>query len=247
MMKNKWLSSLRHGMPIKGKVYALPWAGGSASCYLSMYPYLSNDIEFISASLPGRSMRLNEPPEPDMQKIVFPILEAIHEEQAQNYILFGHSMGAMLCFELARLARHYLIQQPLGLVVSGASAPHLFSLDREPVYRLSDEKFIDYLRQSGSMEEELLDNHEFMALILPALRNDFQLCYEYVYQEESPLEMPIVVLGGIHDTDVSISKLEAWSIHTSLDCNVHNYEGNHFFIQQQWKNIADIFERFLSR
>jgi medium-chain acyl-[acyl-carrier-protein] hydrolase len=226
--KSSWVSispSRGHSL---GRLFCLPFAGGGASAYYRWTTRLSAGIEVARVHLPGRETRLREPLFNRLKPLVDNLVEELLPWIDGPFALFGHSMGALLVFELARgLRRHGLL--PIHLFVSGYRAPQLPS-SQLPFSHLPDAEFIDSVRRYGGLPDLVAQNEELLEIFLPILRADFAMTETYIYQEESPLECPLTAFGGLSDPKVDHEKILAWNIHTSLRFNTHFFPGGHFFL-----------------
>jgi len=205
------------------RLLCLPYAGGAAATYDGWVRHVPAGIDLAAVELPGRGRRFGEPPFREFGAL----LEALHAEVAidEGTVIFGHSLGALLAFELARRS------QPRALVVSGCVAPHR-AKERQARSALSDEALVEELATLGGTPREVLDNAELMDLLLPVLRADFSVSESYRYRPDSPLGCTIVALGGDSDDDVSEPDLAAWSEHTTGRFHSRIFAGDHFFIRQ---------------
>jgi medium-chain acyl-[acyl-carrier-protein] hydrolase len=144
--------------------------------------------------------------------------------------LFGHSMGALVSFELARQLRSHGMPGPIHVVVSGHRAPQL--PDPHPaIHQLPDLEFIAKLRNLGGTPEEVLQNPELMDLFLPVLRADLAVCESYAYTHQEPLECSMTVFGGNTDSRVSREELAAWHTQTRKCFALRIFPGSHFFLK----------------
>jgi medium-chain acyl-[acyl-carrier-protein] hydrolase len=153
---------------------------------------------------------------------------------------FGHSMGALVSFELAR----YLFSQghsvPRRLFVSACRAPQLPDLE-PPICTLPTGAFIAELQRLHGTPTELLQNRECMELLLPALRADFAVCETYTYLSQPPLPIPINAYGGLEDKVIGLEQLEAWRAQTSAYFRLRLLHGDHFFLDSRRAELlADI-------
>jgi medium-chain acyl-[acyl-carrier-protein] hydrolase len=145
------------------------------------------------------------------------------------FAFFGHSMGAMISFELARLLRARRALEPAHLFISGRRAPHL-PPDEPPSYGLPEPEFIEKVRELNGTPREVLEHPELMQLLLPVLRADFEMVQTYEYEPGPPLDTPVSVFGGLLDGEVSREHLEAWRGHTRGPFRLRMLPGDHFFL-----------------
>jgi medium-chain acyl-[acyl-carrier-protein] hydrolase len=159
-------------------------------------------------------------------------------------VLFGHSMGALTAFELARELRRLGGPMPIRLIVSGRAAPHL-PARRKPLYLLPDREFRTELKALGGTPAAVLDNDELMAAFLPTLRADFAAHETYEYAEEPPLDCPILAVAGAADTVASPDDVRAWERHTMAAFDARVLPGDHFFIQTERTLMLQLLALFL--
>jgi surfactin synthase thioesterase subunit len=145
------------------------------------------------------------------------------------FALFGHSIGALIAFNLARWLREHAGLSPALLLVSGRYAPHLPSL-RPAVHALPDDRFFAELKYYGATPDELLHDEDLRALFLPVLRADFALFETATYISQAPLSCPIVALSGQDDHTVTLERVEAWREHTTNRFTLRELPGGHFFL-----------------
>jgi medium-chain acyl-[acyl-carrier-protein] hydrolase len=213
-----------------GRLFCLPFAGGGATAYYRWPRRILAGIEVARVHLPGRETRLREPLFTNLLSLVDTLAEELIPFIDRPFVLYGHSMGALLSFELVRELRRRHNQLPAHLFVSGYRAPQLPPPD-PPFSHLPDAEFIERVRQYGGVPDLIAQSEELMEIFLPILRADFEMTETYVYSEDSPLECPITAFGGLSDPKVSRDRILAWGIHTSMRFNTHFFPGGHFFLQ----------------
>jgi len=147
------------------------------------------------------------------------------------FAFFGHSMGAIISFELARLLRHEGAPEPVHLFVSGRSAPQT-PCDHLHTYDLPEQEFIKELRRMNGTPAEVLEDPELMQFMLPLLRADFEVIQTYTYVDEPPLNCSITAFGGLHDDEASRDSLEGWREQTTGATTLRLFPGDHFFINK---------------
>lgn len=160
------------------------------------------------------------------------------------FAFFGHSMGALLSFEFARLLRKEQGIRPAHLFVSGCRALQLHNPDR-PTYNLPEPEFIEELRRLGGTPAEVLEHPELLGLILPLLRADFEVCQTYRYTPALPLDCPITAFGGTED-QTGREELEAWREQTIAYFALRMFPGDHFFLHGAESKILEIIAQKLS-
>jgi medium-chain acyl-[acyl-carrier-protein] hydrolase len=223
------------------RLFCFPYAGGGASIFHTWSASLPAEIEVCPVQLPGRENRILEQPFSRIEALIHPLVQALLPYLDMPYAFFGHSMGALLSFELA----HYLQRTgqgepgPAHLFVSAFRAPHL-SDPSLPIHHLPESAFIEELRRLEGTPEEVLQNKEFLHLLIPLLRADFTLCETYAYRQDVQLKCPITVFGGLQDVEVSREMLTAWGQHTSQACKQHYFAGSHFFLRAAQQSLLQI-------
>ena len=211
------------------RLFCFPYAGGRASVFRTWPDGLPAEIEFYAIELPSRGRRIKEPPITRMEPLVRGIADAIEPLLDKPFCFFGHSMGALISFELARLLRREGRPQPSHLFVSGATAPQI--KDADPVkFDLPEPEFLDVIRRLNGTPSEVLENEELLQLMLPMLRADFELLQMYEYTDEPPFSFPITACGGLQDQEVTRQDLEGWRVQTTAAFILRNFPGDHFFL-----------------
>jgi medium-chain acyl-[acyl-carrier-protein] hydrolase len=221
-----------------GRLFCLPFAGGGAAAYYRWINRILAGIDVARVNLPGRETRLREPLFTNLLSLVDTLVEELVLWIDRPFAFYGHSMGALLAFELARELRRRRKMLPAHLFVSGYRAPQL-PPPEPPFSHLPDADFIDRVRQYEGVPDLVAQNEELMNIFLPILRADFTMTETYVYREEPPLECPLTAFGGFSDPKVDREKIIAWNIHTSMHFNTHFFPGGHFFLQDSEPLVLD--------
>ena len=216
------------------RVFCFPFAGGGASTFNAWADELPYDVrvqvELCAIQLPGRETNMKAPPYKSISPLLDALAPVIGRDQSMPFAFLGHSMGALISFELARQLRRERRRGPTHMIVAGHRAPQLPERHR-PVHDLPDQEIIASLRIFGGTPEGVLQNSELMDLFLPVLRADFAVCESYVYASEEALTCSITAFGGNDDGRVSREELSAWRAQTSNSFSMHMFPGDHFFIQ----------------
>lgn len=211
------------------RLFCFPYAGGGAASFRRWSDDLPITIEVCPVELPGRGWGIRSTPFTRVLPLVQAIAQALLPYLDKPFAFFGHSMGALVSFELTRLLRREYGLLPLHLFVSGRRAPQIPNLE-PPIHTLPESAFLEELRRLKGTPQAVLENAELMQLLIPILKADFAVNETYVYTNEPPLECPITTFGGLQDVEVSCEHLEAWANQTSASFSLQLLPGNHFFL-----------------
>jgi surfactin synthase thioesterase subunit len=226
------------------RLVCFPHAGGSATLYRRWPDSLPRDVEVWAAQLPGRGARTSEPPIVRMSALLEHFVSAIDPLFDRPVEFFGHSMGAVAAFELARLLRRLGSPLPRRIILSGRQAPHV--PDRNPtLHRLPQDELVDRLRRMGGTSDAIFNEPELVALLLPAIRADLEAVETWVFPAEPPLTTPIVVAGGEDDARATPVDLEEWRRYSSGGFEVHRFAGGHFYLHER-ADLLGLLDRLLT-
>jgi medium-chain acyl-[acyl-carrier-protein] hydrolase len=218
------------------RLFCFPYAGGSTTSFRNWQKQLPTTVEVCPIELPGRGTKLMETPFTELSLLVPAIVQAIFPYLDKPFAFFGHSMGAILSFEVARQLRKKCHISPAHLFVSGRGAPHV-PFEFKSLHSLPKAEFIEQLRKLNGTPDEVLDNAELMEMLIPMLRADFKLIETYAYTPGLTLGCPITAFGGLQDGKVSLARLEAWQEQTNADFSVQMFSGDHFFLHSAEKAL----------
>lgn len=220
---------VRHGSPEPAlRLFCFSYAGGGTTVFRGWSEQLPEQVEVCAIQLPGRESRATEPPYRRLVTLVADLHTAITPLLDRPFAFFGHSMGALIAFELARQLRRAGTPQPERLFLAAFRAPQLPNPNIR-IYHLPDEVLKTVLAKEGT-PQSVLDNAEIMRALLPTLRADFELCDTYEYHHEAPLQAPMSVFGGQQDVRVGRTDLENWKVQAGNDFRITMLPGPHFFI-----------------
>jgi len=172
-----------------------------------------------------------EPPFTEISPLVQAATVAVAPYLDKPFAIFGHSMGALIGFEMARLMRRDYALQPIHLFVSGHRSPQT-SIERD-MKGPSDADFINLLWRYTGTPKEVLEDPELMEIMLPVIRTDFAVCRSYRYLPAPPLDCPITAFGGLLDPTSSRQCMEGWREHTKGAFIVRMFPGDHFFVNSE--------------
>jgi medium-chain acyl-[acyl-carrier-protein] hydrolase len=212
-------------------MFCFPYAGGNPDVFRGWQRRFPAEVDICLVHLPGRGKRIGERPFTRLKSLVEEIADVISTQSADPFVLYRHSMGALISFELARELRRRHSIGPRQLFLSGSRAPTV-PRRRDLTFDLPDNEFIAELRRLNGTPSELLNLPDARDLFLPLLRADFEAVDTYVYQAEEPLSCPITAYGGLDDEFVSLENLREWQKQTSEPCKQNMFPGDHFFIHK---------------
>lgn len=227
-MKSDWLISLGPRGEATTRLFCFPPAASSVSEFCDWPTRLPESIEVVGVQLPGRQFRIRERPFETLQPLMDVLLREIVPELTPRYAFFGHSMGALVAFELARALRRGGHALPSYLILAGHRAPHVPSTSSR-LHHLPDQELLAGITRLNGLPHQVLQQRELMSLILPLLRADLAVCETYRYAAEPPLPCPMAAFGG--SAEVTRNELEEWRQHTSAGFCSTLFHGEHFFIR----------------
>lgn len=241
----KWYTSFGDVPGATHEVVCFPHAGGSSSTFRAWHAHTSR-AHVTAALLPGREARMRENPTTEMSRLVPLLADEFPPLSHRPFALYGHSMGALVAFELTRELRARDLPMPAALFVAGRDAPQHKDID--PVHHLPDDQLLARLRAWDGLEageeRDLPQYEELVRLMLPTIRADLTLAETYTYQPQPPLPVPVHVLRGVADPLVRADD-GGWSAQTSARCTVTEFTGGHFFVHDHERAIVRFIEATL--
>jgi medium-chain acyl-[acyl-carrier-protein] hydrolase len=239
-----WIFGARPAAQARLRLFCFPNAGGGASMYCPWVQALAPEIEVCPVQLPGRENRIYEQAFAQFDDLVDALACALAPRFDKPFAFFGHSMGALLSFGLARHLMRQGQPVPVQLFLSAYRAPHI--PNDEMLHLLSDAALVRTIMELNGTQRGVLENPELRQLLLPIFRADFGVCETYVHTQEEPLPIPMTVFGGLQDARVSQPVLDAWRVQTSASFALHMLPGDHFFWrgnpQPVWQAITQAYK-----
>lgn len=238
---SKWLQPIaRTAHAARHRLICFPYAGAGPSLFKAWREYVPSDMEVLAVHLPGREGRYAEAASTDLSWVVESITDAIQALPSCPLTLFGHSLGALIAYEVVQSLEAKGVQPHL-LIASGRHCPGTPSKTK-PISHLPNAEFLQAMSQYGGMSPEILACEELLEILLPAIRADFTLSEQYHKQPSGrKVNTPILVLGSQDDALVDYDKLETWKTLSESTVNVHAFAGGHFFLQTRYPQIIDLF------
>lgn len=227
--RSPWVTIMAPRPRARLRLICLPFAGGGTSAYREWAARLPDEVEVVAAALPGREGRIGEPALDSVDALANGVVDGLSRHLDRPFALFGHSMGAVVAFEVIRRLRPMGLE-PVHFFASGHKAPHVRTKRTPDCHSLPDDEFVAAVERLNGIPTEILENAEFMEMILPSLRSDFRAAETYAYRPGAPLRCPISAYGGLDDHEVIHEEIEAWGHHTSGPFRVQMFPGDHFFV-----------------
>lgn len=229
-------------MDEKIKLFCFPFSGGSAYSFNPYLDFVPEMMEFISLDYPGRGKRMSEPLLYNIDALVEDMFNSIKDQLNNSYAFYGHSMGTLIAFLLAKKIAQTHFPMPVHLFMTGGAAP---SIPESKIRSsLPKDEFIEELKTIGGSPESMLNNDQVIDFFEPILRADFKCIETYKYSFTGKLKIPISVLIGDKE-DIRMEQAQAWDKETLLPVEVKVMPGDHFFIYQHSKKIMDFIKKTL--
>lgn len=241
-----WIRNYHPGAGGGCRLACFPHAGGSASFYFPVSRALAGSAEVLCVQYPGRQDRRFETPIGRIEELADRVAEVVRPVfETEPMALFGHSMGAVVAFEVARRLERDTGRAPAALFASGRRAPGLAARYPETVHQLGDAAVIAELRQLSGTESALFEDEELLAAALPAIRNDYRAIETYSCDPGAKIGCPIVALVGAQDPRVTVEEAAAWERHTDAGFELLTFPGGHFYLTEQAEAVIDQVRRRL--
>lgn len=233
---SRWIRNFHPAPDARTRLICLPHAGGSASYYFPLSAALSPEFDVYGVQYPGRQDRYKEPFVEDIDELADQICAELGTLSDAPTAFFGHSMGAVLAFEVVRRYEK-AGNQAVTVFASGSRAPSHYGDERE--YK-DDAALIEVMRDLGGTDPRVLENPELLVTFLPAFRNDYRALQAYHRGADVGISAPIVVLTATDDPKTSEAAARAWLEHTTGGGEVHTFTGGHFFLEKQAARVIEV-------
>ena len=232
MIKRTAVSLIRPWKTITGETRLLccfPYAGGGASIYRQWHEILTPyNVSVCSVALPGREEDIDLPLYTRLTTLVKDLADELVAYSTHPMTFFGHSLGALVAFELTHeLARRHM-PPPAHLILSGCRAPHLPS-PFQAVDLYDDRELLALLLRLNVIPKEAFAHQELMSLFLPRIRADFEMILTYRFEAGIRLACPMSVYGGQDDATIQLADLLAWRDYAGSFCHLRLFPGAHLY------------------
>lgn len=212
------------------RLFGFPYAGGGASVFRRWPAMLPASVELLAIQLPGTESRVRETPLEAITDMVAQLAPLIVARSELPFAFFGHSLGAVLAFEVTRALRRAGARMPMALMVSGRRGPRI--PDRHaPLRHFPDHEFVRQIdARYGGIRHEVFQHPDLMALLLPGLRASITALETHQFEDEPPLSCPLVALGGASDPMAPEADIDAWREETLGPFTSRTFPGDHFYL-----------------
>ncbi|NEO02099.1 MAG: thioesterase [Moorea sp. SIO3I7] len=245
-LTENWLCYLKPNPESRVRLFCFHYLGGGASVFRKWSDHLSPDLEVCPIQMPGREGRIDEQPFVRMPALVETLAEVLYPYLDKPFAFYGHSMGALISFEVARQLRRQYGLNPVHLFVAAYYAPHLLS-PFQSLGEWNDSLLIKKLPRLLDAPKSSLENADFLQALLPTVKADLQILSNYTFLEENPLNCPIWAFGGLQDDRVKQDDISAWRKHTSSTFKLEMFPGKHLFLLRKRKLILSAISQGLNQ
>jgi medium-chain acyl-[acyl-carrier-protein] hydrolase len=244
--EDRWFGCNQPNPQASLRLFCFPYAGAGSSMFHPWAQWLSPNIELNLIHFPGRDKRIREPLHTDLSSLVEEIGEAILSRLDRPFAFFGHSLGALVSFEVARYLNKKHDRLAKHLFLSARRAPHL----QDPysnIYLLPEKDFLKTAEELyGKLPDIVKEDRDILQLFLNIMRADLTMTGRYQYYHEPPLQCPLTVFGGVQDASVTEHELNAWQEHTTAKFELFMFPGDHFYIHGSRMLLLQNLNRTLS-
>lgn len=226
------------------KLFCFPYAGGSSVIYEKWRKLLSPSIELIPIEYKGRGARFTASLCDNIDEVVEDVFHIVKKHlDGTRFSFFGHSMGALIAYELSHKLKQLNYATPIHIFFSGKLAPHITN-QHKIIHNLNDDEFKRELLKLGGTPVEALENKDWMKIFSPILRSDFKAVELYNYSNKNNLDCEFTILYG-QDDYLMNNKVYEWQQHTKNKCTFLKFTGGHFFMFEHITEIVNVINNTL--
>ena len=227
-------------------LFCLPFAGGNKYSYQKYTEKAPSFLNIVPLEYPGRGARMKEALLSDADVLVEDLYSIIKKNADQvDYAIYGHSMGGLIGYLVARKLIENNHRPPLHLFITGTSGPSSPARSAKNRHLLPKDEFIQELKNLDGIPDEILQNDDLLSYIEPILRADFKACETYRYVDNTALNIPFTVITGT-DEEMDTTDIQMWQKETEMEVDFRQIPGKHFFIFKYPRVIVDIISKKLS-
>jgi surfactin synthase thioesterase subunit len=219
------------------RLICFPHAGGSASYYYWLSKTLAPNIEVLALQYPGRQDRRREKCIDNIAEMADSVLKEIQEVN-YPYAFFGHSMGAIIAFEVALRLQAVSKEQPVRLFLSGRRGPSCMRSER--IHLRDDAGLLQDVVRLGGTDPRILEDDELIASMLSTIRSDYKAAETYSYTPGARLDCPITAIVGDNDPQATTAEAATWAEYSTADFDLRTFPGGHFYLTEHKEAVASL-------
>jgi surfactin synthase thioesterase subunit len=238
LQQRLWVRCFHDAGNARTRLVCFPHAGGSASYFFRLSAAMSPEVNVCAIQYPGRQDRSREPFVETIEELADRIYAALHPGIDGPVAFFGHSMGAVLAFEVARRFEELARIRPTTVFASGRRAPS--ALGGEVIRLRDDADVVQQMRKLGGTDPRLLNDPDMLDMVLPAFRNDVRALEQYRRGVEVQISAPIVVMTAVDDPATTVEEAMAWHEHTTGGGATHTFDGGHFYLERHADRVTTV-------
>lgn len=228
--RSPWFVERAGGAQGDMTVICFPHAGGGAAQFHAWQQIVGPSLHVVTAQLPGRGGRFREAPVESLAAAADAIASALCARSMPRFALFGHSLGGLLAYEVARRCVRRYMRRPEHLFVAGATPPPCVR-DTERLSHLADGDLLSAVMRMNGLPASLSSaERRTVELMLPTLRADLALEETYGYEPDDQFDVPTTSLAGSSDTVVPPQTMRRWASVTRGSFRTVTFDGDHFFV-----------------
>lgn len=234
----EFLNVVKSSLESSYRIICFPHGGGSVQSFRTWSDFLPDDVELICLDLPGRGKRAAEAAIRSMDVLVTMVTKALRRYSDRPFVFFGHSVGALVAYEIARSLEKAGLPSPFHVIVSAHPSANV-PADDPPMYIYGDDKLTDVVRSLGLVPKEALANEELLHnFILPPMRADFELAETYDRNLPTPLRAAITAMGGVQDETINADDLDEWRRLTTSRFTRIMFDSDHFYTHSMTSDVV---------
>lgn len=226
------------------RLFCFPHSGAGASVFNDWHTLAPSCIEICPIQLPGRGTSFRETPIDNIEPLIDMLLHDIVDYMDKPFAFFGHSLGALLAYELTRNIASVSHHLPIHLFISAYRAPHLPNEGRM-LHKLEHEELLAEIVALNGVPKELMKEPELVRYFMSVIRADLAVCETYVFRNSQPLPVSFTVYGGDTDPRAQSSELAPWRELCACEFDMKIFAGGHFYIESCRKELVDNIARAL--
>ncbi|MEK3791128.1 alpha/beta fold hydrolase [Paenibacillus sp. FSL R7-0204] len=212
------------------RIFCLPYAGGMAEIYYPWLNVLPEEFELVAVQYPGHVPGTGDELYTCLNSLAEEIANEISAFSDKKYIIFGHSMGALIAYEVTKRLAGKKVRQPEHLFIAARTPPNL-PVVAPMIHKMSDSEIIQIARAFNALPEEVLQNEDILQMIIPTLKADFEMIGTWKHDHNAPpLNVPLCAFTGMFDSLGVPEQMKEWSNYTSNSFRMITMPEKHYFI-----------------